>query len=228
MLKTLAIVTVSLLALNSCGGKKESKESKATPPPAATTETKVDSNSTDELFNEFFDSTSEQDDASVAENSAAAKDAQIAEKSTKPETSKATSKEPIKPATKVKANPDGRYVLQVSCVASSELAEKIAKKLEKTGNPVYIAEVQNPTPQLMGTYYRIRIGGFSDRDAAKSFGEAQLTPNGFTFWVDTRSNDNIGSSSSSSAPKPVAKKAAEPAPATESEPAKKASGEEEW
>lgn len=89
-------------------------------------------------------------------------------------------------------NPNGRYVVQVSCVLSRGLAQNVAAKLEDKGYPAYIAEVENPTPELMGTYYRIRIGGFTGVSNARDFGEEHLTRNGYEFWVDNRSNDNVG------------------------------------
>lgn len=243
LLRTAVLITLSLLILTSCGGKKEAK---ATAKPAAT-EAKTEKDSTEDLFNEFFDSTSTEDEAAEDEANAASKDAKNADASVKSkstvnakskESTNVETKEPSKAlasnkktttsAPKSKANPDGRYVLQVSCVASSELAEKIAKKLEKTGYPVYIAEVQNPTPQLIGNYFRIRIGGFSDRNSAKAFGDSQLTPNGFSFWVDTRSNDNIGGASSSKPSKTEPSKTEEPTPAASVAPTKNAAGEEEW
>jgi len=89
-------------------------------------------------------------------------------------------------------NPNGRYVVQVSCVLSKSLAQDVASRLENKGYPTYIAEVENPTPELMGLYYRIRIGGFTGVSKARDFGENYLTRDGYEFWVDNRSNDNVG------------------------------------
>jgi hypothetical protein len=89
-------------------------------------------------------------------------------------------------------NPDGRYVVQVSCVLSKRLAEDVVAKLENKGYPTYIAEVDNPTADLIGRYQRIRIGGFSGVSQAKNFAENYLVQDGYEFWVDNRSNDNVG------------------------------------
>lgn len=89
-------------------------------------------------------------------------------------------------------SPGGRYVVQVSCVISKNLAQNVASQLESKGYPTYIAEVENPTPDLMGMYYRIRIGGFTGVSKARDFGENHLTRDGYEFWVDNRSNDNVG------------------------------------
>ncbi|MGD9201354.1 MAG: SPOR domain-containing protein [Chitinispirillia bacterium] len=88
--------------------------------------------------------------------------------------------------------PNGRYVVQVTCVQSKNFARKIAIKLEDRGYPAYIAEVENPTPDLTGLYHRVRIGGFPSYSSAKAFGEDFLVSDGYKYWVDNRSNDNIG------------------------------------
>jgi SPOR domain len=87
---------------------------------------------------------------------------------------------------------NGRYVVQVSCVKSQTFAEKMAGGLKDKGYPAYVAEVQNPTPNLSGAFYRIRIGGFNAFSAAKGFGENTLSPNGYQYWVDKKSNDKVG------------------------------------
>lgn len=87
---------------------------------------------------------------------------------------------------------NGRYVVQVSTVGSRALADEVAAKFSAKGYPSYVAEVQNPTPSLPGTYYRIRIGGFTGISTARSFGENSLVLDGYDYWVDNRSNDNVG------------------------------------
>lgn len=106
----------------------------------------------------------------------------------------AAKSEPVRQtsASAVSFSENGRYAVQVSTVASRSLAESIVAKLDAKGYPSYVAEVQNPTPDLPGTYYRVRIGGFTMLSAAKSFGENSLVPDGYDFWVDYRSNDNVG------------------------------------
>jgi SPOR domain len=87
---------------------------------------------------------------------------------------------------------NGRYVVQVSCVKSQRFAEKMAGGLKEKGYPAYVSEVQNPTPNLSGAYYRIRIGGFNAFSAAKAFGENTLSPGGYQYWIDKKSNDKVG------------------------------------
>lgn len=89
-------------------------------------------------------------------------------------------------------DPDGRYTVQVSCVTSELLANRLAKKLEGEGFPAYTAQVDNPTPALNGRFYRVRIGGFTGVSAAKGFGEEALVTRGYEYWVDNKSNDHVG------------------------------------
>jgi hypothetical protein len=86
----------------------------------------------------------------------------------------------------------GRYTVQISCVKSQSFANNMVSKMKEKGYPAYVAEVQNPTPNLPGTYYRVRIGGFDGLSAAKSFGENTLAASGYKYWVDKKSNDNVG------------------------------------
>ncbi len=87
---------------------------------------------------------------------------------------------------------NGRYAVQVSTLPGRSMADALAARLEARGYPSYVAEVQNPTPSLSGTYYRVRIGGFDGVSAARSFGEGTLSADGYEYWVDYRSNDNVG------------------------------------
>jgi hypothetical protein len=86
----------------------------------------------------------------------------------------------------------GRYTVQISCVKSQSFANSMVSKMKDKGYPAYVAEVQNPTPNLSGTFYRVRIGGFDGLSAAKSFGENTLVASGYEYWVDKKSNDNVG------------------------------------
>lgn len=87
---------------------------------------------------------------------------------------------------------EGRYVVQVRSYPSEASAKKFMQKLLDKGYPAYMAEVNNPTPDLSGTYYRVRVGGFSGISDAKEFGDKVLADMGYEFWVDNKSNDNSG------------------------------------
>jgi len=176
LLRSLVIVGVSSLVLVGCG-----KKSQETPDEAIPEET-VSKNSSDDLFDEFYEETeSTQEESS---NNSEITDEYIEEEY--------SSSNSYVPSLAPRFSLDGRYVVQVSCIASEEIAEDVAKKFENYGYPVYVAEVLNPTPQLLGKYFRIRIGGFDNLTDANSFGNDHLMPTGFEFWVDNRSNDNVG------------------------------------
>ncbi len=167
LLRISTLSTLAFLLLFGCGKKNEEVAPKA--------EKAV----SEELFDEFYEENSTETD--VVEESVA---------------EEVVVEEPVTEFDSQVSEPvfstDGRYVVQVSCIASEEIAEDVARKFENKGYPVYIAEVKNPTPQLMGTYFRVRIGGFDGINSAKAFGEDFLLTSGFEYWVDNRSNDNVG------------------------------------
>jgi hypothetical protein len=94
---------------------------------------------------------------------------------------------------------EGNYVVQIAAGPSSTGAEELARAFKGKGYPAYVAEVQNPTPELAGTYYRVRIGGFAMLADAKAFGENILRPANYDFWVDLKSNDGVGTGSGAAA-----------------------------
>lgn len=92
----------------------------------------------------------------------------------------------------------GSFVVQVSVFKSSRQAAGLVEKLAAQGYPAYVAEVESPTPELSGTYHRVRIGRFQRISDARAFGESTLRPAGYDFWVDNKKNDAIGGDSYSS------------------------------
>jgi cell division septation protein DedD len=87
---------------------------------------------------------------------------------------------------------NGRYVVQVNSTASEAEANRMANKLKNLGYPAYVAAVQNPTPALTGTYFRVRLGGFDNYSDAKVFSESTLAASGYDYWIDRKANDNVG------------------------------------
>ena len=92
----------------------------------------------------------------------------------------------------------GSIVVQVSVFKSARQASNLVEKLAAQGYPAYVAEVENPTPEMSGTYHRVRIGRFQRIADAKAFGENTLRPAGYDYWVDNKKNDAVGSGSYSS------------------------------
>ena len=165
--KSLLVICLTLcIVLFGCGKKKGQDAAKA----IDSLETASLSEESDDIFEEFYDEEKEKKEGEKEESTM----------------------EDFPTSSQPEFNPSGRYVVQVSCVLSRSLAEDVASQLETKGYPAYIAEVENPTPELMGTYYRIRIGGFTGVSKARDFGENHLTREGYEFWVDNRSNDNVG------------------------------------
>jgi len=86
---------------------------------------------------------------------------------------------------------DGKYVVQVSIYKLASAADKVKNRLIAKGFPAYVAEIDDPTPELLGTYYRVRIGYFNGLSKARAFGENSLEPLGYSYWADLARNDNI-------------------------------------
>lgn len=162
------LVVFAVVASSGCLKKKSSKDKEfaATGTAQATTTPAA----SQDIFDEFY-----------KEDSAAKKSPAVT-----------TPEPPARAPLNVAFSENGRFVVQVSTVRSRALADDITAKLNAKGYPAYVAEVMNPTPALSGTYYRIRIGGFTGISVARSFGENTLAAEGYEYWVDNRSNDNVG------------------------------------
>lgn len=86
----------------------------------------------------------------------------------------------------------GSYVLQVGISPSKAQAIKLRDKLKAEGYKyTYLALVENPG-ELEGTFYRVRLGNFKTIPDARIFGSQTLKPMGISFWIDNKSNDQIG------------------------------------
>jgi hypothetical protein len=85
---------------------------------------------------------------------------------------------------------NGRFVVQIASMGSRVLADELALEFKEKGYPSYVVEVQNPTPALTGTYYRVRIGAFATSVDAKAFSENILVPLHFDYWVDRKTNES--------------------------------------
>jgi len=85
----------------------------------------------------------------------------------------------------------GRYTIQIAVYPSESSAKSLVKRMSANGIRAYYAEVDNPA-QLLGLYYRVRVGYFNGRAEAEDFAKSRLEPLGYAWWVDKRKNDKVG------------------------------------
>lgn len=165
-----------------CAQKPKLPQQSAAAPPAVTQKAKKDSA---DIFNEFYN------DSAVALDKA--KNIKTFSLKTSKAKAKETASAPMEntPGSYTPGFSDnGRFVVQVATVGSRVLADELATEFKEKGYPSYVLEVQNPTPNLTGTYYRVRIGGFSTSVDAKAFAENILVPAHFEYWVDRKANES--------------------------------------
>jgi len=137
-----------------------------------------------DIFDEFYDN---------AQGSAADAAAKGAQKtfSTSPSNKSAASVTAAAGSTP-SFSENGNYSVQISTVGSELMANHLVERMREKSYPAYVARVENPTPSLSGLFYRVRIGGFATITDAKSFAENSLVTSGYEYWIDNRSNDNVG------------------------------------
>jgi len=123
-----------------------------------------------------------------------------AKKETAKKETKSASKQVAKPApipctvpcdTDSEQLSSGRYTIQIAIYPNESSAKSLVKKMSGNGIKAYYAQVDNPA-QLLGLYYRVRVGYFNGRAEAENFAKARLEPLGYAWWVDKRKNDNSG------------------------------------
>jgi hypothetical protein len=88
----------------------------------------------------------------------------------------------------------GRYTIQIAVYPSESSARSLVRRMSGNGIRAYYAQVDNPA-QLLGLYYRVRVGYFNGIAEAENFAKARLEPLGYAWWVDKRKNDKLGSAS---------------------------------
>ena len=96
----------------------------------------------------------------------------------------------------------GRYTIQIAVFPSEASAKKLVKKMSDNGIRAYYAKVNNPA-QLLGTYYRVRIGYFNGKSVAETFAKTRLEPLGYAWYVDRGKNDTLGNPMAPAESKPV-------------------------
>ena len=85
----------------------------------------------------------------------------------------------------------GKYTIQVAVFPSEASAKNLVKRMADNGIKAYYIKVDNPA-QLLGTYYRVRVGYFNGKSAAEAFAGSRLEPLGYAWWVDGSKNDTVG------------------------------------
>ncbi len=80
--------------------------------------------------------------------------------------------------------PDGEYTVQIGTFADPGRARERLQQLKALGYPAYLL------PSDQGV--RLRIGYFSRREEADSFGQRFSREQGGQFWVDRRSKEGEG------------------------------------
>jgi hypothetical protein len=90
-----------------------------------------------------------------------------------------------------KPRQNGDYVLQAGVSDSKVLADILVNKIERLGYEAYIIKITDPA-QLVGIFYRVRVGFFNTVTDARLFGHNVLKPEGIGFWIDNSKNDNLG------------------------------------
>jgi len=89
----------------------------------------------------------------------------------------------------------GRYTVQIAVYPSESSARSLVRKMSANGIKAYYAEVDSPA-QLLGLYYRVRVGYFNGIAEAEDFARSRLEPLGYAWWVDKRKNDRVGNAGS--------------------------------
>lgn len=67
------------------------------------------------------------------------------------------------PAAKTQTAAEAAWTVQVGSFSSSDNAEGLAGKLKQQGHAAFVSEFRD----AKGMHYRVRVGGFADRDAAQ-------------------------------------------------------------
>lgn len=87
-------------------------------------------------------------------------------------------------------NETGEWVLQVNVHKSEAEAKAQISKLGQVGIPAYAVPVPTGDANLSGNYWRVRVGRFTTRADAQTYGRSVLEPKGLKFWVDRKSNES--------------------------------------
>ncbi len=78
-------------------------------------------------------------------------------------------------------NPEHKYTIQVSSFQNKKIASRTARFFRDKGHPAFITEY---SPSEIITFYRVRIGTFESKEAARAYGnEIKKKERDFRFYV---------------------------------------------
>lgn len=75
---------------------------------------------------------------------------------------------PKQSAAMPKIDPNGRYTVQIGAFQNQVEANKLVSSLKSSGYPAFVKQVETPDKK---TWYRVRVGTFSTRAEAVSYGD---------------------------------------------------------
>lgn len=117
----------------------------------------------------------------VAQAPEAAKKAEAPAKAKTPEPAAAQEREAAAPAVAPEVSGDSPlFVVQVASFPNKQEADAMVKSLRERNLSASVVEAEIPG---RGIYYRVRVGRFSDRDAAKRYQEDLLRETGLEGFV---------------------------------------------
>jgi len=90
--------------------------------------------------------------------------------------------EPVMEPPQVVVDAEGKFTVQVSSWQTRRRAERDAQRFSAKGFTAYVQSAD--LPELGGTWYRVRVGGFATRNEARAMAEqlAELLESG--YWLD--------------------------------------------
>ena len=195
VIKLLFIIMATFAVIFSGCGKKPRQIPSMTGTPSLAKKTIAD---TGDIFNEFYRDSIE----SPNKNKKITQTFSVADVNPSAPATPKTSPVPAQPAKKSAAvtpeppglqfSKEGPYTVQIAVMDSRAPANKLAAAFKEKSYPAYVTEVENPTSEMQGLFYRVRLGGFATRDEAKTFGENVLKPANYDYWIDLKSNEEAG------------------------------------
>ena len=84
-----------------------------------------------------------------------------------------------------KTDPGGKYTVQLGSFQSMETAYKFEKVLSQQGYPSFVIKAVIPNK---GTWYRVRVGTFNDKDKARQYGEKLKKKENLVYMQITLNN----------------------------------------